>query len=437
MQVVVVGAGYAGLVTAAGLADLGHSVRCIDVSSDRIRALQRGEVPLFEPGLAPILERTTASGSLTFTDSYEDVEVGDGVVFLVVGSPSLPDGSVDTGHLFEAVAQIAPSLSAGATVVVKSTVPVGTARSVASAVETLRPDIDVDVVSNPEFLRQGAAVADFLHPDRIVIGADSDRARDVMRQIYQPLLTAGAPGVFTTSESAELIKYAANSFLALKLSFVNEMSDLAEASGAVMEDVVRGIGLDPRIGSSYLRPGPGFGGSCLPKDTKGLLHTTREFGVESRILEAVLDVNRERVGRLVDRIESVAGGSLDGRRVGMLGVTFKAETDDTRESPAIAVIRETMRRGASVCVFDPRGIEGAREDLGDEVHVASDEYEAAAGADVCVIATEWPRFASLSLDRLAKAMSTPVVVDLRRMWSPDVMAAAGIRYYAVGSPDPD
>jgi UDPglucose 6-dehydrogenase len=436
MQIVVVGAGYAGLVTAAGLADLGHVVRCIDVSSDRIDVLRRGEVPLFEPGLQPILSRTMETGNLAFTDSYDEVVVGDGVVFFVVGSPSLPDGSVDTRYLFDAVAQLAPSLAGGATAVVKSTVPVGTATSIAAAMATLRPDIDVEVVSNPEFLRQGAAVTDFLHPDRIVIGTTSDRARDVMREIYQPLLTAGASVVFTTPESAEMIKYASNSFLALKLSFINEMSDLAEASGAVMEDVVRGIGLDPRIGSSYLRPGPGFGGSCLPKDTRGLLHTTREFGVESRMLGAVLDVNRERIARLVDRIELAAGGSLHGRQVGVLGVTFKADTDDIRESPAIAVVRETIRRGASVRAFDPRGMDGASEGLAGDVTFAVDEYAAVGDADVCVIATEWPRFASLSLDRLANVMAAPVVVDLRRMWDPAVMAAAGIHYYAIGSPDP-
>jgi UDPglucose 6-dehydrogenase len=436
MRIAVIGTGYAGLVTAVGLAELGHSVVGLDVSATRIALLREGTSPIFEPGLEPLLRRGLQSGRLTFTDSYTDLSVGSGIAFLVVGSPGRDDGSVDLSSLFDALHRVLPSVSDGATLVVKSTVPVGTARTVEREVAAIRPDVDLDVVSNPEFLRQGAAVADFLSPDRVVIGSRTERGRATMHEVYQPLIREGSHVVSTTPESAELIKYASNSYLALRLSFINEISDLAEACGAAMDDVARGIGLDSRIGDSYLRPGPGFGGSCLPKDTEGLLHTLRDFGTESRILEAVLEVNSSRVPRLVDRIESSMGGTLVGASVAVLGITFKAGTDDVRDSPAVRVVRELVARGASVRVFDPRGMETARIELGDAVEYGSDEYATVRGSDVCVIATEWRQFASLSLPRLAELMASPVVVDLRAMWDPAHMEEAGIRYFSVGRPDP-
>ena len=436
MNILVIGAGYAGLVTAAGLADFGHTVTNLDLDTSRIDALRAGKSPLFEPGLQQILDRVTAAGRLQFVDSYEDVVGAPQVAFIVVGSPPLEDGSVDLSYLRSASASIAPLLQDGTTVAVKSTVPVGTARSVGEHLAELRPDIQINVASNPEFLRQGAAVTDFLDPERIVVGTDTDIAAEAMRHVYLPLLQTGTRAVFTTLESAELIKYAANAFLATKISFINEMADLCEASGALIADVARGIGFDSRIGPAFLRPGPGFGGSCLPKDTAGLLHTTRQHEVESRLLAAVLDVNHHRIGALADRIERSIGRSLDGASLALLGLTFKADTDDLRESPALYLARELVARGADVRAFDPQGMEGARRELGDSVTYAESEYASADGADAVVIATEWKQFGSLSLPRLLEAMTEPVVVDLRNMWDPADMAEAGIRYFAIGRPDP-
>lgn len=437
MNILVIGAGYAGLVTAAGLADFGHSVVNLDMDSARIEMLRAGKSPLFEPGLQQILDRVTAAGRLSFVSSYDDDLIGrPEVVFLVVGSPPLADGSVDLSYLRSATESIVPVLSDGAVIVVKSTVPVGTARTVLDHLRELDPNLRVDVVSNPEFLRQGAAVSAFLEPDRIVVGSMNEHGAATMRQVYHPLLQTGTRAVFTTLESAEVIKYAANAFLATKVSFINEIADLCEATGAMVSDVARGIGLDARIGSSYLRPGPGFGGSCLPKDTAALLHTTRSYGVESQVINAVLGVNRDRISGLANRIERAVGGQGGELTVAVLGLTFKADTDDVRESPALHLVRELVSRGASLRVFDPQGMDAARRELGEAVAYAPDEYAAAAGADIAVIATEWKQFGSLSLPRLHEALGQPIVVDLRNMWDPAEMAGAGFRYFAIGQPDP-
>jgi UDPglucose 6-dehydrogenase len=435
MDITVIGAGYAGLVTAAGLADFGHTVTNLDLDTAKIEMLKAGRSPIYETGLEDLLDKVMAAGRLRFTDSYDDLDEIGGVVFLVVGSPPKADGTVELQYLESAVGSITPLLVDGCTVVVKSTVPVGTARWVGDLIADTRPDLEFGLVSNPEFLRQGSAVREFLQPERLVIGADSDTATETMRRVYHALLQTGTTGVFTTLESAELIKYASNAFLAVKVSFINEMADLCEATGAVVGDVARAIGLDSRIAPGFLRPGPGFGGSCLPKDTDALLQTTRQHGVESRVLNAVLEVNRTRVATLVDRVEHAVGGSLDGRLVALLGLTFKADTDDLRESPAIAIAHELTRRGATIRAFDPEGMHRAKVELAGVVDLATDEYDAATGAVAAIIATEWKQFGSMSLERLRDAMEGSLLVDFRNMWDPSEVAAAGLHYISIGRPD--
>jgi UDPglucose 6-dehydrogenase len=435
VRITVSGAGYAGLVTAACLADFGHDVVSVDIDPSKIGMLQAGTVPMFEPGLDEILDRTVAAGRLRFTTDYAAVPSETEVAFIVVGTPRYEDGSVDLTHVFAAVEQLAPRLSQGSTVVVKSTVPVGTTAQVAQRLAELRPGLGVFVAANPEFLRQGAAVQDFLTPERVVVGVDSPEAADAMRLVYQPLLHADVPFLFTTIETAELVKYASNAFLSTKLSFINEIADLCEASGAIVEDVARGIGLDSRIGSGFLRAGPGFGGACLPKDTQALLHTSRQFGTGSRIVGAALDVNEERIHRMVGKIEAAVGAPLAGRRVAMLGITFKADTDDIRESPAVEIVRELVEAGALVRLFDPQGLERAKSVVPPQVEFAADAYDAMTGADCVVIATEWKQFGTLDFDQLKDRVANPVVVDLRNMYDPATLAAAGIRYSSIGRRD--
>lgn len=436
MDLLVVGAGYAGLVTAACLADSGHTVTSLDTDPERVQMLRAGRSPIYEPGLSELLERSIAASRLRFESDYSAIARGSfRAAFVVVGTPPQEDGTVDMQHLDEAVEGLAPAFDGSEVLVVKSTVPVGTAARVRERMAALRPDVAIEVASNPEFLRQGSAVRDFLHPDRIVIGTASEAATSVMREVYAPSIEAGVPVVYTSLESAELIKYAANAFLATKLSFINEIADLCEVAGASVADVSLGVGLDHRIGPHYFSAGPGFGGSCLPKDVQALVQTSRGFGAGSRIVGAALDVNTERVARMVDRVATAAGG-LDDRTVALLGLTFKADTDDLRESPAMYIVRELLRREATVRVYDPQGMDGARRELGDAVTYAVDEYDAASGADVVVIATEWKQFGSMSLPKLSDALRAPVVVDLRNMWDPAAMAAAGFRYHAIGRPDP-
>jgi UDPglucose 6-dehydrogenase len=429
----VAGAGYAGLVTAACLADFGHDVTCVDIDKARIEALQAGSAPFFEPGLDEIIRRTVEAGRLRFAvdhSSLTDVELA----FIVVGTPRHDDGNVDLSQVFAAAEQLAPTLADGGTVAVKSTVPVGTTAQVAVLLNELNPAQSRAVVANPEFLRQGDAVQDFLKPERVVVGSNSPDGEHAMRRVYRPLVDDAVPFVFTTVESAELIKYASNAFLSTKLSFINEIADLCEASGAVVEDVAEGIGLDSRIGPHFLRAGPGFGGACLPKDTQALLHTSRQFGTGSRIVGAALDVNSERIRRMVGKIEAALEGPLAGRRVAVLGITFKADTDDIRESPAVEIVRELIDGGAAVRLFDPQGMERAKSVVPPEVEFATDAYDAMAGADCLVIATEWREFAALDLAKVAQGLASPVVVDLRNLYDPADVEAAGLRYTSVGRP---
>ena len=434
MHITVVGAGHAGLVTAAGLARFGHEVRVLEIDRERVTGLQAGRAPFFEPDLDRILAEGIESGGLQFFDTSRtaDAYAGAEVVLLVVDTPRRDDGSVALDQIDAAVAEGVPHLVDGVVVVIKSTVPVGTTREIGLRIAALRPELDFAVASNPEFLSQGSAVADFLAPDRIVIGADEPRAGDALARAHQPLVDRGVPVLITAIESAELIKYGSNALLATKLSFINEMADLCEVSGAVVEEVAAGIGLDDRIGPAFLRPGPGFGGACLPKDTHALLHTSQSYGTHSRIVAAALRVNEERVHRMVDKILAVPPGTRQGRKVAMLGITFKAGTDDIRESPAMEITTALVAAGAVVTVYDPRGMEAARRVLPDAVTFARDAYHAVEGSEVAVISTEWPEFRELDLSRMKRAMSASVIVDLRNLLPAGAAAAAGFDYHPIG-----
>lgn len=433
MNIAVVGAGYVGLVTAGCLADLGHTVSCVDVDPHRISVLEAGTVPIFEPGLQGVVDRARAAGRLAFTMDLAAAIDGCEACFIAVGTPAGSDGSVDLTQVRAVVSEIAAHAAAPITLVVKSTVPVGTTALVREWLAEEPASVAIEVAANPEFLRQGSAVEDFMNPDRIVIGTDTPVAEEALRHVYQPLLNSGVPVVFTNTASAELVKYASNAFLAIKLSFINEMADLCEASGASIGDVARAIGLDPRIGPSYLHPGPGFGGSCLPKDIQGLLHSSERHGARSQIVAAALGVNVARRQKMVERIAKAAGG-LEGKRVALLGLTYKGGTDDLRESPAIDIALGMVRAGAKVRAYDPEGMGAAKGVLPPTVEFAGDAYDAMLGADVLVIATEWKEFALLDLDEVKARMATPVIMDLRNLYEPSDLAEAGIVYESIGRP---
>jgi len=434
VKVTVIGTGYVGLVSAACLASFGHDVTGLDVDEEKIAVLAAGKVPLYEPGLEPLLAAGRDAGRIRFSAGYAEAVPGAAAVLLAVGTPQRRNGMADLAQVDAAAASLATHLDDGAVVAVKSTVPVGTTRRLAALIAAARGDRPVPVASNPEFLRQGSAVDDFLHPDRIVVGADDDTARETLRELYAPQVDAGVPLLVTGIESAELIKYAANAFLAMKLSFVNEIADLCEAAGASIDDVAAGMGLDRRISGRFLAPGPGFGGSCLPKDAQALLHTTNLYGTPSRLLRAAIDVNETRKRLMADRIAAAVGGSPVGRTVAVLGITFKANTDDLRESPALEIVRLLLGRGATVRIHDPEGMGNAAALL-PGVPFAPDPYAAVTGADAVAILTEWPQFAALDLQRVAALMAGDTVLDLRNVLDPARVAAAGLRYRAIGRPD--
>ena len=433
MNITMIGTGYVGLTTGACLAELGHDVTCVDVDPDKIERLRAGDIPIFEPGLEELVARNSGAGRLRFTTEYVDAVPGSDAVFLAVGTPSSATGKADLSQVMAAADALAKLLVDGATVVVKSTVPVGTTGEVAQRIVEARPDLQFEIASNPEFLRQGAAVDDFMHPDRIVVGTGTEAAEHTLRRIYQPLLSAGAPGLFTNVETAELIKYASNAFLATKLSFINEIADLCELAGARVEDVAEGMGLDVRIGPRFLNPGPGYGGSCLPKDTQALLHTSQVYGAPSRIVAAAVDVNASRRRRMADKIAAAVGGSLAGRTVAVLGLAFKANTDDLRESPAVEIVRSLVGLGAKVRAYDPEAMDNASRLLAG-IDYAGDPYGAMTGADVLVILTEWPEFATLEPQRVRELLTLPVVVDTRNLYDPRDMTSAGLEYHSVGRP---
>ena len=432
MNVTMVGAGYVGLVSGACFAEFGANVHCLDVDEDRIARLRAGEVPIYEPGLEELVARNVDQGRLSFSNEMEAVGDAD-LVFIAVGTPSRRgDGHADLSYVYAAAKGIAAQLRGYTVIVDKSTVPVGTARQVARIVAEERPDADFDVASNPEFLREGAAIADFMRPDRVVIGVESARAEKLLRALYRPLNLIETPIVVTGLESAELIKYASNAFLATKISFINEMATLCEQLGADVHAVAKGMGLDGRIGRKFLHAGPGYGGSCFPKDTLALVRTAQEHAAPSRIVEAVVEVNAAQRARMVNKIRKALGGSEAGKRIAVLGLTFKPETDDMRDAPAVAFLPPLLERGARVVAHDPQGIEEARRLLPEAMTYCEDIYETMRGADATVLLTEWNAYRGLDLERIAELMAGTTFVDLRNVYEPADMRALGFDYHCVG-----
>ena len=432
MHIAMIGAGYVGLVTGACFSEFGHDVTCIDRDEARIKKLNAGDMPIYEPGLEELVAGSVKSGRLSFATGLEDAVKGADAVFIAVDTPnSEGNGDADLSNVFAVAEKIAAALDGYTVVVTKSTVPVGTGREVEKIIRGLNADANFDVVSNPEFLREGSAIGDFLRPDRVVIGTGSERARDTMRHLYRPLFLIETPILFTTRPTAELIKYAANAFLATKITFINEIADLCEVTNADVQDVAKGIGLDGRIGPKFLHAGPGYGGSCFPKDTLALVRTAGEAGHPLRIVEAVTIVNDERKGRMAVKIVAACGGSVDGKVIAVLGLTFKPNTDDMREAPSLGIIAGLQAGGAKIRAFDPEGMDEAKALL-DGVEWCEDAYDAVTGAEALTIVTEWNEFRALDLERVKSLMKSPVMVDLRNIYDPDEMAAAGFRYTCVG-----
>ena len=432
MRITIVGAGYVGLVSGACFADFGHQVTCVDKDASKIAALQRGKIPIFEPDLDRLVQNNVKNGRLDFaTDLAGPVREAD-AVFIAVGTPSRRgDGHADLSYVYAASREIAAAVDGFTVVITKSTVPVGTGDEVERLIRETNPSADVAVASNPEFLREGAAIRDFKFPDRIVVGTDDERARKVISEIYRPLYLNKAPVIFTSRRTAELTKYAANAFLATKITFINEIADLAEKVGADVQEIARGIGLDNRIGSKFLHAGPGFGGSCFPKDTRALIKTAQDHDAPMRIVEAVLAVNENRKRAMARKVASVFGGTLRGKTVSVLGLTFKPNTDDMRESPSIPLITALQDLGAKIRAYDPEGMEQSKTELSD-ICYCDGPYSCADGADALVIVTEWEQFRALDLDRLKRAMACPVIIDLRNIYQPQDVIAHGFRYESVG-----
>jgi len=435
MRITMIGTGYVGLVSGACFADFGHQVTCVDKDAGKIAALHRGEIPIYEPGLDELVAANVKAGRLDFTTDLT-VPVGEAdAVFIAVGTPSRRgDGHADLSYVYAAAKEIAAALKGFTVVVTKSTVPVGTGDEVERLIRETNPTADAAVASNPEFLREGAAIRDFKFPDRIVIGTNDERARKVLGEIYRPLSLNQGPLMYTARRTAELIKYAANAFLATKITFINEMADLAEKVGADVQDVARGIGMDNRIGSKFLHAGPGFGGSCFPKDTRALVQTAHDHDVPVRIVEAVLAVNDNRKRAMARKVSHALGGNMRGKTVAVLGLTFKPDTDDMREAPSIPLVTGLTDMGAKVKAFDPAGMAQAKAELPDITYCA-DAYDCAKGADALVIVTEWVQFRALDLPRLKAAMAQPIVVDLRNIYRPAEMAEHGFSYHSVGRGD--
>ena len=432
MRIAIIGSGYVGLVSGACFADFGHSVTCVDVSPEKIAALRQGIMPIYEPGLENLVRDNFASGRLDFTTDLATAVSEADVVFIAVGTPSRRgDGHADLSYVFAVARDVARSVKGFTVVATKSTVPLGTGDEVERIIREINPQADVAVVSNPEFLREGSAIGDFKRPDRIVIGFSDARAQAVMTDVYRPLYLNQAPLFFTTRRSAEMIKYAANAFLAVKISFINEIADLCEASGADVQDVARGIGMDARIGGKFLHAGPGYGGSCFPKDTLALMKTAQDFGTPLRLVETTVAVNSQRKRTIARKVIAACGGSLRGKTIGLLGLTFKPNTDDMREAPSLDIIQFLQDQGAIVRAFDPVGMEAARE-LVDHVALVGDAYAAAAGSNALVIVTEWDAFRALDFGRLKSIMADPVLVDLRNVYRPEEVERHGFRYSSIG-----
>jgi UDPglucose 6-dehydrogenase len=432
MRIVMIGSGYVGLVSGACFADFGHDVVCVDKDAGKIDSLKAGRMPIYEPGLEQLVTGNVAAGRLSFTTDLTASVAGADAIFIGVGTPSRRgDGHADLSYVYAATREIAAAVTGPTVVVTKSTVPVGTGDEVERILREARPEIDVAVVSNPEFLREGAAIGDFKRPDRVVIGTDDERAREVMREVYRPLYINDNPILFTSRRTSELTKYAANAFLATKITFINEIADLCEAVGADVQDVSRGIGLDNRIGRKFLHAGPGYGGSCFPKDTLALLKTAEDFESPVHIVEAVVKVNEARKRAMGRKVLAALGGEARGRTVALLGLTFKPNTDDMRDAPSVAIATALADAGVTVRAHDPEGTEQAKALMPDLTYCA-DPYEAATGADAVVIVTEWDAFRAIDLKRLKAAMAGDVLVDLRNIYRREAAAAAGFAYTAVG-----
>lgn len=431
MHIAVIGSGYVGLVTGACFAEFGDDVTCVDIDADKVARLTSGQTTIYEPGLEQLVVRNLNAGRLRFTTDIGQATEQASVIFLAVGTPSQKDGSVDLSFVESAARAIAAHMKSYKVIVTKSTVPVGTGEKLRSLIRKHQPEpVDFGIVSNPEFLREGAAINDFMRPDRIVIGSNDPEAIAVMRDLYRPLYLIETPFVITSLEAAELIKYAANAFLATKISFINEIANLCEKIGCDVHDVAKGMGMDRRIGSKFLHPGPGFGGSCFPKDTLALSAMAQEFSCESSIVNAAIDANRRQRQAMIPKIEELASG-LQGKIVAVLGLAFKPETDDMREAPAIDIIRGLVTRGARVRAYDPVAINEARKVL-PEIEYADDEYAAATGADVLVFVTEWNQFRALDMKRIRNLMRAPKIADLRNIYEPSEARAAGFEYVGVG-----
>jgi UDPglucose 6-dehydrogenase len=434
MRVAMIGTGYVGLVSGACFSEFGVEVACVDKNGGKIADLRQGKMPIYEPGLDELVARNVQAGRLSFSTDLAAAVKGADAVFVAVGTPSRRgDGHADLSYVYAAAREVAAALTGYAVIVTKSTVPVGTGREVERIVRKARPNADFDVVSNPEFLREGSAIGDFMRPDRVVIGAETERARELMRRLYRPLYLIETPIIFTTLETAELIKYAANTFLATKITFINEIADLCEKVGADVQDVARGIGLDGRIGRKFLHAGPGYGGSCFPKDTLALVRTAEAAGSPIRIVETVVAVNERRKKAMAARVVAACGGSVKGATIAVLGLTFKPNTDDMRDSPSLEIVPALQKAGARVRAYDPEGMKEAKALL-PGVEWCRDAYDALAGADAGVIVTEWNQFRALDLARLRQIMKRPVLVDLRNIYRPDEIAAAGIAYHSIGRP---
>jgi UDPglucose 6-dehydrogenase len=438
MRIAMIGTGYVGLVSGACFSEFGVSVTCVDVDADKIARLSGGEIPIFEPGLEQLVASNGAAGRLSFTTDLKSAVAGADAVFIAVGTPSRRgDGHADLSYVFAAAAEIAEALAGQpgerTVVVTKSTVPVGTGRRVERILAKTLPPDRFDVASNPEFLREGSAIQDFMRPDRVVIGTGSEHARTVLQALYRPLYLLETPVLFTSLESAELIKYAANAFLATKITFINEMADLCEAVGADVQDIARGIGLDGRIGRKFLHAGPGFGGSCFPKDCQALVRTAEIAKTPLSIVDTVLRVNDARKRRMAQRIAEACGGEVAGKTLAVLGLTFKPNTDDMRDSPSLSILPVLREAGATVRVFDPEGMDEAKK-LMPDLDYCGDAYETMQGADALVLVTEWNEFRALDLPRVKALLRAPVVIDLRNIYQPDAMGEAGLIYHSIGRP---
>mgnify|MGYP000253165009 CR=1 FL=1 len=434
MKIAIIGTGYVGLVSGACFAEFGTDVVCVDKDARKIERLKAGEIPIYEPGLDAMVVRNSAAGRLTFTTELAGAVDGAEAVFIAVGTPSRRgDGHADLSYVFGAVEEVADALGHDTVIVTKSTVPVGTGRRILEIVRERRPDRAISVASNPEFLREGSAITDFMTPDRVVIGTEDEKAEEVLRTLYRPLYLIETPIVVTGLETAELTKYAANAFLAVKVTFINEIADLCEKVGGDIHDVARAMGLDKRIGPKFLHPGPGYGGSCFPKDTRALVATADEYASPQRIVSQVVAVNDARKVAMVDRVVAACGGSVDGLTIGILGLAFKQNTDDMREAPSLDIIPRLQQRGARVQAFDPAAMAEAGRLLSD-VAYCEDAYAAMEDADCLVVLTEWNQFRAIAPSRIAKMMRGSVVVDLRNVYDPDDMAAAGLTYNSVGRP---